>query len=121
MSPIRSYRQMTGGQKNIVRLGALCVVALLVLGAVSLVLAFTAKSTADSTDANLHLTCPAFRDVATSVIPPATAPTKGTPTGIQIIGDLRIAYLAYCVPRYGPLPPVQNDQRLIDYLKSKTR
>lgn len=73
---------------------------------------------AHTAEQNLALLCPVFRSVATSTIPPATTPVQGTPTGIQIIGQLRIAYEAYCVPGYGKLP-APTDQRLIDFLRSQ--
>lgn len=74
---------------------------------------------AHSTQQNLSLICPAFKDVANSKIPPATTPvTAGTPASIQVIGDLRIAYLAFCVPKFGVLDPVA-DPRLAAFLKSR--
>lgn len=84
------------------------VVAVIAAGTV---IGYGVRQTANSTEAGLRLSCPAYRDIATL---PLDVTTKQL--GIGIVADFRRAYDASCVSKYGPLPA--PDPRIVEYLRT---
>lgn len=84
------------------------VVAVVLIGAP---VVYSIRQTANSTEAALRLSCPAYRDIA---MLPLEVTTKQL--GLGIVADFRRAYEASCVSKYGTLPA--PDPRVIEYLRT---
>lgn len=84
------------------------VVAVIVAGAI---IGYGIRQTANSTEAALQLSCPAYRDIASL---PLDVTTKQL--GLGIVADFRRAYDASCVSKYGQLEP--PDPRIAEYLRT---
>jgi hypothetical protein len=100
-------------EQRYLKMAGLCLVLLLIVGALAVALQAQARATRAQTQS--QASCQFYRDIATAKIP-----DKTTSLGLTILADSRIAYITGdCVQKLGPL--TASDQRLWPYLPKSMR